>query len=30
MNGDEENILEVYGQDIIPALRDTAASITAG
>jgi probable F420-dependent oxidoreductase len=26
MNGDEESILEVYGREIIPALRDEAAS----
>jgi alkanesulfonate monooxygenase SsuD/methylene tetrahydromethanopterin reductase-like flavin-dependent oxidoreductase (luciferase family) len=26
MNGDEEEVLEVYGKEIIPALRDVAAS----
>ena len=26
MNGDEERILEVYGRDIIPALRDREAA----
>ena len=26
MNGDEESILEVYGREIIPAMREVAAS----
>ena len=28
MNGDEERMLEVYGRDVIPALRDAGASRT--
>ena len=26
MNGDEESVVEVYGRDIIPALRDVPAA----
>ena len=28
MNGDEERMLEIYGRDVIPALRDAGASRT--
>ncbi len=28
MNGDEEAVLEVYGREIVPALRDVAASLS--
>jgi len=29
MSGDEEEILETYGREIIPALRDVAPALTA-
>ncbi len=30
MNGDEEQVLEIYGRDIIPKLRNVAAATTPG
>jgi hypothetical protein len=29
MSGDEEEILETYGSEIIPALRDVSPALTA-